>query len=146
MQTRERPKAIINNLPLNPGASPGVRNAGNRYERKEAGGSALFRPGQFLLFLSRLPPCGFDSRTYHSTSCEGIKKPSAGTERRDLGWFNYMSEERKSQAICVLGEAMKCLQPAPAQKEPTLGDVFNRLDVIVDQLNKLIEIIKEARA
>lgn len=41
---------------------------------------------------------------------------------------------------------MKCLQPAPAQKEPTLGDVFNRLDVIVDQLNKLIEIIKEARA
>lgn len=56
-----------------------------------------------------------------------------------------MSEERKSQAICVLDEAMKCLQPAPA-KEPTLGDVFNRLDVIVDQLNKLIEIIKEARA
>ena len=57
-----------------------------------------------------------------------------------------MTEERKSQATCILGEAMKCLQPAPAQKEPTLGDVFNRLDVIVDQLNKLIEIIKEARA
>ena len=52
-----------------------------------------------------------------------------------------MEEGKKSQGLDVLGNAMKCLQPAPQAKEPTLGDIFKRMDVIVDQLNRMIELI-----
>lgn len=53
-----------------------------------------------------------------------------------------MEEMKKSQGLDVLSNAMKCLQPAPQAKEPTLGDIFEKMDVIVDQLNRMIELIR----